>query len=110
MSMHCYICKKKLNIFSDYTQTEIDGVKREICTPCFRKREEEEVKQLLQTTEGKKNVSLRGSTLISTGVLEIGIGIYLIWFLHSIWFVILVGFGVYSLYKGVSYKNKARKK
>ena len=47
--MRCFVCGKKLNIFSDYTQIIVDGEKKEICTPCNRLREKKEVKQLLKT-------------------------------------------------------------
>jgi len=111
MSMRCYVCNKKLNIFSDYTQIMVDGKKVEICTPCNRKREKEEIKQLLKTEDGKKEVSLRGVTLISTGILEMCIGLFSIIFLRSflqLFAFILFGFGCYSVYKGISYKRKVR--
>ncbi len=113
MGMKCHVCNKKLNIFSDYTQIEIDGQKREICTPCNRKREKEEIKQLLKTDEGKKDVYQRGSLYISTGILEIGVSLLLIFALGFILWIIAIGLfciGCFSVYKGMSYKSKAKKK
>jgi hypothetical protein len=113
MAMRCFVCGKKLNIFSDYTQIVVDGKKVEICTPCNRKREKEEVKQLLKSESGQKEVSIRGSILILTGIIEIFFGIFFIFIFKSILGVLsllLCGFGVYSIYKGVLYKYKARTK
>lgn len=113
MGMKCYVCNKKLNIFSDYTQIKVDGQKHEICTPCNRKREKEEIKQLLQTEEGKKDVYQRGSLLISTGIFEIGLSLLFIFVLGSFLQIMAIGLfciGCFSVYKGMSYKSKAKKK
>ena len=107
MTMRCFACRKKLHIFSDYTQIVVDGEKKEICTPCNRKREKEEVNRLLQTDKGKKEVSLKGTALVSMGVLEIGVSIF-IFTIMPLAAVILIGFGCYSIYKGISYKRKAK--
>lgn len=111
MGMRCFVCGKKLNIFSDYTQIVVDGEKKEICTPCNRLREKKEVKQLLKTEKGREEVIRRSAILVSTGFLEICFAIFLLYFYPSLLIsVILIGFGIYSIYKGVSYKYKANKK
>lgn len=83
MAMKCFVCGRKLNIFSDYKQIMVDGEKKEICAKCYREREKVEVDQLLQTSEGKQKVSMKGSTLISTGVLEIILSGFFILILNS---------------------------
>lgn len=112
MGMKCFVCNKKLNIFSDYTQIKVNDKKVEICTPCNHKREKEDIKKLLQTDEGKKDVSLKGTTLICTGVLEITVGATFVYLLNSflqLFSFILIGFGIYSIYKGLLYKSKTKK-
>ena len=104
MSRKCFVCGKKLNIFSDYTQIVVDGEKKEICTPCNRKKEKEEITQLVKTEEGKKEVSSKGTILLTTGFLEMGVGIF-IFTIMPLAAVIILGFGCYSVYKGVSYKK-----
>ena len=48
--------------------------------------------------------------MITSGIGEICLGIFLMRFILSIVFLILIGFGVYSIYKGISYKYQASKK
>jgi hypothetical protein len=112
MAMRCYVCDKKLNVFSDYKQIKVDGEKKTICAKCSREKEKKEVAELLQTSEGKQRVNVRGSTLIYTGVFELLLGILfmllvggLLWLLALCLFVI----GCLSVYKGFSYKFRAKK-
>ena len=107
MAMRCFVCGKKLNIFSDYTQIEVNGEKKEICTPCNRKREKEEVKELLKTDKGKKQVKSKGIAFLSTGILEIVIGFFIKDLMPFAGFVIIV-VGIYSIYKGASYLLKSK--
>jgi hypothetical protein len=108
MTMQCFVCGKKLNIFSDYTQIKIEGVKKEICTSCNRKKEKEKVMQLLKTEKGKKEVKSKGIVLLSTGVLEIGVGIFIL-NIMPLASIIVIGFGAYSVYKGIAYIMKPKK-
>lgn len=110
--MHCHVCGKKLNIFSDYTQIVVNGEKKEICTPCNRLREKKEIKHLSKTEKGREEVARRSALYVTTGFLEIIVGISILYFFPTILplaFLILVGFGIYSIYKGFSFKKIANK-
>ena len=112
MAMRCYVCDKKLNVFSDYKQIKVDGEKKTICAKCSREKEKKEVAQLLQTSEGKKQVGLRGSTLLTTGVFEVLVGLlFMLMFGGFLWLLSLGLFviGCLSVYKGFSYRIKAKK-
>lgn len=112
MAMKCFVCGKKLNLFSDYKQINIDGEKKEICAKCNRQREKKEILNLLQTNEGKQKVSSKGSILINTGIIEIIIGVILIFVLGSFFLVFaicIIVLGAISIFKGFSYKKQIKK-
>jgi len=114
MEKVCIDCGREIGLLTSYEYIKADGKTKIVCMDCFKKRENKEIKELKQTSTGRKQLAKKSMFYFLSGFACLIACVFVVlFFFYSFLFLVLFLYGVYGIYRYVSFKmrvTKTRKK